>query len=126
MKNGMQDRIDSILSSLDHTKRASAPEYLYTRIKGRLQNTEESPFTFWFFRPVPLIAMLITFLFINAGLIWNQEKVVSEMAMGNDSTTSAEASPNSEAEVPSAIAAEYRLHDNITFYDNNGREISSR
>ena len=30
-----------------------------------------------------------------------------------------------EVEVPYAVAAEYSLHDNVTFYDN-GREISSR
>ena len=131
MKNGMQDRIDTILSSLDHTKRASAPDYLYTRIKGRLQNGEESSFTFWLLRPVPLITILMAFLFINAGLVWKQESegvavaVTSNNSATPDVMASPEASASPETEVPYAVAAEYRLHDNITFYDN-GREISSR
>lgn len=121
----MQDRIDTILSSLDQAQRASAPEYLYTRIKGRMQENTGSNSTFWLLRPVPLIAVLTTFLFINAGLIWNQEKGTSELVKTTDITPSAEASTSFETEVPSAIAAEYRLHDNVSFYDN-GREISSR
>lgn len=125
MKNGMQDRIDTILSSLDQTKRASAAEYLYTRIKGRMQEEEVATSPYWILRPVPLIAVLITFLFINAGLIWDQEKATSEMAKATDLTTSSEGSTSYETEVPYAVAAEYRLHDNVTFYDS-GREISSR
>lgn len=131
MKNGMHDPIDSILSSLDHTKRASAPDYLYTRIRGRLQNSQESSFTFWLLRPVPLIAVLIAFTFINASLLLNQEsEVVSVAITSNNSTTSdvivsPEVSTSAETEVPYAVAAEYRLHDNLTFYES-GREISSR
>ena len=131
MKNGMHDPIDSILSSLDHTKRASAPPHLYTRIKGRLQNNEEYPLTFWLLRPVPLIAILLVFLLINTGLIWNQDTVSSIMATTTDnpatpeSTAAPEMAASAETEVPYAVAAEYRLHDNVTFYDN-GREISSR
>lgn len=131
MKNGMQDRIETILSSLDQTQRASAPAYLYTRIKGRLQNNDEYPFAFWLLRPVPLIAILMAFLFINAGLIWNQGSVSATIvtAADNPAATEFSAAPemaaSAETEVPYAVAAEYRLHDNVTFYDN-GREISSR
>jgi hypothetical protein len=125
MKNGMQDRIETILSSLDQAQRASAPEYLYTRIRGRMQEKEVATSTYWILRPVPLIVVLTTFLFINAGLIWNQKIGTSEMTKATEITPSAEASTSFETEVPSAVAAEYRLHDNVTFYDN-GREISSR
>ena len=121
----MQDRIDTILSSLDQTKRASAPEYLYTRIKGRMQQKQEPSSTLWLLRPVPLITALLFFLFINAGLIWNQETINSDIAATPEITTISEAQANPETEVPYAVAAEYRLHDNLTFYDN-GREISSR
>ena len=130
MKNGMQDRIDSILSSLDHAHRAPAPEYLYTRIKGQMQQQPDYP-AFWLLRPVPLIAILLVFLLINTGLVWNQESVSSIMATTADnpaaaeSTASPETAASAETEVPYAVATESRLHDNVTFYDN-GREISSR
>lgn len=126
----MQDRIETILSSLDHAHRAPAPEYLYTRIKGQMQQQPDYP-AFWLFRPVPLIAILMAFLFINAGLIWNQGSVSATIVTAVDNPAAAEfsAAPemaaSAETEVPYAVAAEYRLHDNVTFYDN-GREISSR
>lgn len=119
MKNGTQNRIETILSSLDNVQRASAPDYLYTRIKGRLQSEELNNSSFWLLRPVPLIGLLSLFLIINASLLWNQELGAHPIMV------SAENSAAPEAEVPYAVAAEYRLLDNVTFYDN-GREITSR
>jgi hypothetical protein len=120
MKNGAQNRIDSILSSLDQVQRAPAPDYLYTRIKGRLQREESKDSTIWLLRPFPLIGLLLLFLVINTSLIWGYES-----AGANITVTSEVGAPTNEIEVPYAVAAEYRLHDNVTFYDN-GREISSR
>ncbi|MFZ9694543.1 MAG: hypothetical protein ACO3AY_01565 [Chitinophagaceae bacterium] len=119
MKNGLQNRIETILSSLDQVQRASAPDYLYTRIKGRLQSEESKNSSFWLLRPVPLIGLLSLFLIINASLILNQELGTFPITAGAENL----AAPSTE--VPYAVAAEYRLHDNVTFYDN-GREISSR
>jgi hypothetical protein len=119
MKNGAQNRIDTILSSLDQVQRATAPDYLYTRIKGRLQREESSDAPIWLLRPVPLISLLSLFVIINATLLWNQELGSLPITAGSESS----ATP--EIEVPYAVAAEYRLLDNVTFYDNV-REITSR
>jgi uncharacterized membrane protein len=120
MKNGLPNRIDSILSSLDQVQRASAPDYLYTRIKGRLQREDSNASTIWILRPVPLIGMLLVFLVINASLIWSQKNIEENIVASSEGVA-----PKTEVEVPYAVAAEYSLHDNVTFYDN-GREISSR
>jgi hypothetical protein len=119
MKNGQPNRVDSILSSLDQVQRATAPDYLYTRIKGRIQNEEPNKATIWLLRPVPLIGMLLLFLAINTALVWNRDTYSVEAA------SITEAANSNDMEVPYAVAVEYRLHDNVTFYDN-GREISSR
>lgn len=120
MKNDKKDRIDTILSSLDQVQRASAPDYLYTRIRGRRQKEESTASMFWLIRPFPLIGLLLVFLFINAALIWNQ------VSAGQDIETISGGLVAPDHEVPYAVATEYRLHDNVTFYDNNSQEISSR
>jgi hypothetical protein len=122
MKNGLPNRIDTIFSSLDQVQRASAPDYLYTRIKGQLQREGSNDSTIWVLRPIPLIGTLFLFLVVNASLILSQENIDENIVTVSEGGT---LKTEAEVEVPYAVAAEYSLHDNVTFYDN-GREISSR
>lgn len=113
MKNETVNQIDSILSSLDQVKRASAPDYFYTRLKGRMQREAEQPVGFWLLRPVSAVTLLLFLLSINAFLLIDRQQETVDMAVISDS------------EYSNAIASEYRLHDNLTFYEN-GQEIAGK
>ena len=113
MNNDTANQIDSILSSLDQVKRASAPDYFYTRLKGRMQRESEQPVGFWLLRPVSAIALLLLLLSINAFLLIDRQQETADVATVSDN------------EYSNDIASEYRLHDNLTFYEN-GQEIAGK
>ena len=115
MENGRNSQIESILTSLDHVKPAEAPAYLYTRIKGRLQTHTEKPLGFWILRPVSAIVLLLVLLSMNAFLLMNDHQQENPELVTNVSDT----------EYSNAIAAEYRLQDNFTFYEN-GQELAGK
>lgn len=113
MNNDTAKQVDSILSSLDQVKRASAPDYFFTRLKGRMQKEAEQPIGFWLQRPVPAIALLLILLSVNAFLLIDRQQETVDVATVSDN------------EYSNAIATEYRLHDNLTFYEN-GQEIAGK
>lgn len=71
----MENREDKILDSLAGLQKASAPDYFYTRLIGRMQREEEpvrKPVLV--LRPVFLSSVLAVFLMINVFFLvqWNK------------------------------------------------------
>lgn len=100
--------MEEVLSSLDGSKRAAAPNFFYTRLKARMEkglvknNTRE-----WMLRPVYIVSALLVVLAINAFVF-----------LKGDNETSTATADNNES-VQQSIAAEYNLNDINTVYDLN-------
>jgi hypothetical protein len=60
----LNDRVDRIITSLDHIHKATAPDFFYTRLKGKMQPAEEKK-TYFMFRPAFITAALSIFLIAN-------------------------------------------------------------
>ncbi len=63
MKNN--NKAERILSSLDNIEKAGAPDFFYTRLIGRMQNTGPEHRTGWQLRPVMLTISLSVVLCLN-------------------------------------------------------------
>jgi hypothetical protein len=93
-------KVDDILNSLDSVKRASAPDFFYTRLKARMEKRLEPvaqrP---WILRPVFAFAALVIVVLINAAVIFQ----------GQNSTET----NGSDTDTYQSIAAEYNLNDSM-------------
>ena len=64
--NNTNPRTERILASLDGLQRIPAPDFFYTRLKGRMQNeTEPAKERFFLLRPAFITAALSLVLIIN-------------------------------------------------------------
>ena len=105
MKPETNRKIGEILESLDNCKRATAPDFFYTRLKARMeQNTgtyiTKKPFVL---RPAFVFPVLAAILVINFFVIFQR-----------NNTLNSDASVFNEAETFQTIAADYSLNDNNT------------
>jgi hypothetical protein len=113
MKIDSNKKIEEILSSLDGTKRAAAPDFFYTRLKARMLARHESGVKgltnnkgrSWLLRPVYIVPALLLVIFFNVFVFLTSQ---------NETTTA----DNNES-VQQSIAAEYSLNENNTVYDLN-------
>jgi hypothetical protein len=65
MESNMSNkRVERIMKSLDGIHKASAPDFFYTRLKGKMQPVETQN-TFFMFRPAFITAALSVFLIVN-------------------------------------------------------------
>ncbi|MEO6253597.1 MAG: hypothetical protein ABIO79_09840 [Ferruginibacter sp.] len=65
MKNKIStERVERIMRSLDSMHKAAAPDFFYTRLKGKMQAGEDNK-TFFILRPAFITAVLSLFLVIN-------------------------------------------------------------
>ena len=109
MDNKVNNRIEEVLSSLDGCKRATAPDFFYTRLRAKMErgltpnNTRD-----WKLRPVYIISALLLVIAIN----------VFVFLRGQNGTTTTATADNNES-VQQSIAAEYSLNDINTVYDLN-------
>ncbi|HMK24997.1 MAG TPA: hypothetical protein VK483_03135 [Chitinophagaceae bacterium] len=115
MDNKRNNRIEEILSSLDGSKRAAAPDFFYTRLRARMlarheggerglpQNNSRG----WMLRPVYIVSALLLVLAINVFVF-----------LQGDNETSTATADNNES-VQQSIAAEYSVNDINTVYDLN-------
>ena len=110
-KRNTKERVEEILSSLDASQRASAPDFFYTRLNARMENgLEVSPRkTSWTLRPVYALAALALLFVLNGAIL---------LQGGEKTEATAENSIN-EPETAQSIAAEYSLNDNSTIYELN-------
>jgi hypothetical protein len=101
MNNNRNSKIEDILGSLDGVKKASAPDFFYTRLKARMEKgLEPEPKRPWLLRPAFALTVLAGVLMVNAAVIFQK-------------TDTAETAIN-DAEQFQSIAAEYSLNDNNT------------
>ena len=116
MDNQRNNRIEEVLSSLDGSKRATAPDFFYTRLRAKMLARHEggergltkNNSRGWMLRPVYIVSALLLVLAINAFVFLK----------GNDSDNETTTADNNES-VQQSIAAEYSLNDINTVYDLN-------
>jgi hypothetical protein len=75
-------RIDAVLNSLEGIQRAKAPDFLYTRLKGRMEQEfdQGGPLGRWLTRPVLALTIAAIVLIINATTVlkmWDQHTATS-------------------------------------------------
>jgi hypothetical protein len=75
-------RIDAVLNSLDGIQRAKAPGFMYTRLKGRMEQEfdQGGPLGRWLTRPVLALTIAAVILIINATTVlkmWEQGTAAS-------------------------------------------------
>lgn len=106
MNTAQNKKMEDILSSLDNTARATAPEFFYTRLKARMEKElTTKPAKPWVLRPAFAFAALILVLIINAVVIFKGNKT--------DNTASTD-----NTDVTQSIASEYRINSNLTYEIN--------
>ena len=107
MNTERNKRIEEALNSLDGCKRATAPDFFYTRLRARMERelTKKTSRN-WVLRPVYIVSALFLVLAIN----------VFVLLSGQNETTAA--ADNNES-FQQSIAAEYNLNDINTVYDLN-------
>ena len=106
-------RIDEVLGSLDQCKRATAPDFFYTRLKARMlaghdESTKDLTPTGrqkWVLKPVYIVSGLLLVLALNVFVFLRGQ---------NDTKTA-----DTDVTVQQSIASEYNLYDINTVYDLN-------
>jgi hypothetical protein len=64
------DRIDAVLSSLDHVQRATAPSFFYTRLRARMERENNGgPVVRLLARPALALSLAAIILLVNATAI---------------------------------------------------------
>jgi hypothetical protein len=88
-------RIDSVLNSLEGMQRAKAPDFMYTRLKGRMEQEfdQGGPLGRWLTRPVLALTIAAIILIANATTV---------LKMWEQNTH-----PNTNTESGQLVAAEY-------------------
>ena len=115
MDTKRNNRVEEVLSSLDGCKRATAPDFFYTRLRARMLARHEggereltkNKSRNWVLRPVYIVSALFLVIAIN----------VFVLLSGQDETTTTTADNNESFQ--QSIAAEYNLNDINTVYDLN-------
>lgn len=82
MENNDNNRIERMLGSLDGLHKASAPDYFYTRLLGRLQSDPSGPRAYSRLRLAFITASLVIFLMVNLISLnrLNKQPIVQESA----------------------------------------------
>ena len=75
-------RIDAVLNSLDGIQRAKAPDFMYTRLKGRMEQEfdQGGQLGRWLTRPVLALTIAAVIIIVNATTVlkmWEQETAAS-------------------------------------------------
>ena len=109
MNNEQNKKLEDILGSLDGTKRATMPDFFYTRLKARMEKGYESVVQrSWVLRPVYAMAALVVVVFVNAAVIYNGQSITAK-----ENTVA-------DIDISQSVAAEYSLNDNsVNLYDLN-------
>jgi hypothetical protein len=108
MNSESNKRVDEILNSLNGVKRASVPDFFYTRLRVRMEKqllpgNERG----WALRPVYALIALFIVLLINAAVVFRSSDNTETNLASND------------AESVQSLAAEYRVTDAGNVYDLN-------
>lgn len=108
MEKNNNNHLEDILSSLDGSQRASAPDFFYTRLKAKMEKgiPQKTPRS-WQLKPAYVIAALLLVLGLNAAVLLNGKN--EDNVFTADGTETAQQS----------IASEYSVFDNNIVYDLN-------
>ncbi len=99
-------KIEEILNSLDGHRKATAPDYFYTRLKARMERQEEKGISkSWVLRPAFALWAVILVLLFNTAMLLRVE-------------SSERTSPLADTEGFQSLASEYSVNDNFA-YDLN-------
>ena len=96
-------RIDSVLNSLEGIQRAKAPDFMYTRLKGKMEQEfdQGGPLGRWLTRPVLALTIAAIILIANA------TTVVKMWEQSTHSSTNTEQGQLVAAEYPAGIYPVY-------------------
>jgi hypothetical protein len=109
MENEKNRMIEQVLGSFDGIKKATAPDFFYTRLKARMEKGVE-PFVMRkrVLYPAYALATVIIVMLVNAAILFTKN---------NDAAS--DITLNSESENLQSIAAEYSINDVNSIYDLN-------
>lgn len=104
MENKRNNQIEEIIGSLDNVKRATAPDFFYTRLKARMENElVTKPRRSWILQPVYILGVLLVVLAVNAAVLLK----------GSSTDTTIP-----ETDTMQSIASEYSINSNLTYEIN--------
>ncbi|MGQ0738108.1 MAG: LysM peptidoglycan-binding domain-containing protein [Bacteroidota bacterium] len=108
MNTDKNKKTEEILSSLDGLKKATAPDFFYTRLKARMEKETlpVDPKPGRVLRPVFALTALVAVLLINAAVIFTKSNAGETISVN-------------EGETLQSIAADYNLNDVSSIYDLN-------
>jgi hypothetical protein len=102
MEKKNEQQTDEIVSSLEGCKRATAPDFFYTRLLARMEKNE-SQNTPWFWHPAFAFSVLLLLLLINLVVVFQSKE--------NEAAASAADNDNIQA-----IATDYNLTESSSLY----------
>ena len=103
MNNNSQIESDKVLNSLDNCKRATVPDFFYTRLKARMErDVNKGENRSWILRPAYALGGLAFLLVINTIVILQKDE--TEI---NDATA--------DTETVQSAAEYYSLNDNNVY-----------
>ena len=111
MNIGKNKKTDEILDSLDGIKKATAPDFFYTRLKAKmLAQAGEGKVLVKpaLLRPVYAFAALVIVLLINVAVLFQ-----------NSNNSDKTANTNTDTDSIQALASEYSVTDAGSLYDLN-------
>ena len=76
------ERIEQIMGSLDSIQKATAPDFFYTRLTGKMQQEQEHT-TIFVLRPAFITAVLTVLLIVNVLSLFTMDKLKPNAATGN-------------------------------------------
>ena len=112
MNKETNKKADEILNSLEGMKRATAPDFFYTRLRSRMEK-EYEPLAKKqrVLRPAYAFAALLVVLLINVAVLFQNSR--------NSDTTDTTATATIDTDSIQALASEYSVTDAGSVYDLN-------
>lgn len=107
-KNDMNNKnTDNILDSLAGVKRAAVPDFFYTRLLARMEKGQEKSAAsgWWILKPAYAVALIALVIVVNMAVVFSKNSTTDSVAADSDRFQ--------------AIAADYNLADNSSFYELN-------
>ena len=115
MNINKNSQVEEVLNSLDGCRKATAPDFFYTRLRAKMQARLESGETgpgrksaeALVLRPVYLLGTFVVLIALNAWVFFGGREETGLATADNDES------------VQQSIASEYNIYDINTVYDLN-------
>ncbi len=107
MKIEQNNRIEEMLNSIDGCRKATAPDFFYTRLKARMEKEILKPVAQkWILRPAFAAIALMLVLLVNGFVLLQKNQTDDNLNIAV-----------SETETMQSIASEYSLNVSNSLYD---------